>query len=257
MFLNKAAFYLFLGKAVLVFCMMFSPCLADAQKAARQSGPDTQSIQHSERLTIRTLRAYDQLPQRFMQLIFELRSQDSDILNADRERIQELLTKARSGVEPLHILEKDLNELAVYMQGVEPLIEVLGLENHYADAIVQALRDLISINPSWEAHTDILVDYIEERIGWDAIRPEVARLYNDSFSDLERWEIIRFYQTSVGQKWLVAGTAMEHQILELVRDRFDADIELLELRIKNREFENLLEQMVFAPPEDAFRRYEE
>ncbi len=68
------------------------------------------------KLTVRALRAWDRLPERFMHMALELRQQGSDILSADQEGIEKLAAEARaSDGEPLQNHADVLEELAAYM----------------------------------------------------------------------------------------------------------------------------------------------
>jgi len=134
--------------------------------------------------------------------------------------------------------------------GVERLLDLLKLEKTVTDAVSLALVQVMSLFPEMGKHPDILVDYADERLSWEAIKPVVTEWYRESFTAEELDELVVFYGSPVGQKWVQAAPAFALQMENLARDRFNADRDVLELRLKNRELERLLEASVF-PAGDA------
>ncbi|MFN2267279.1 MAG: hypothetical protein ABR533_03320, partial [Desulfonatronovibrio sp.] len=78
-----------------------------------------QNLKSEGKLTVRALRAWNQLPDRFMALAFELRSLDIDLMSADAQKVRELASKA-DGNEQLRPLTDDLQALAEYMAEFGP-----------------------------------------------------------------------------------------------------------------------------------------
>lgn len=125
------------------------------------------------------------------------------------------------------------------------LMEVLGLEMTTTEAVALAVVQMATGIPEWKDHEDILLDYVEERLGWDALQPLVAAWVTENFTEKELEELIQFHSTPLGKKWVTASPAMSFRMEKWVRERFTADLDVLELRMKNRELERLMDQSVF------------
>lgn len=134
---------------------------------------------------------------------------------------------------------------------VEELLIVMGVEESMTMAMVRTLADLIATTPEWQAHDDILLDYTEERVGWDALKSLIVTLYAEVFTDAEIQTLIDFYTSPAGQKLLDATPALGERTRKLVVERFDADLEVLEMRMKHRELERIEEDVIFFQEEES------
>ena len=133
----------------------------------------------------------------------------------------------------------------------ENLIEVLQLEQVFTDSVAVTILQLKKMFPEMQEHEYILVDYVEERLSWDSIQPVIAGWYNEAFPAHELRELAEFHSTPLGRKWVRASPVFALRMEQLVRDRLEADLELLELRMKNRELERLMEASVFFDSDPA------
>ncbi|MGM0539440.1 MAG: hypothetical protein ACQERT_09550, partial [Thermodesulfobacteriota bacterium] len=77
------------------------------------------SLKSEGKLTVRALRAWGQLPEKFMALAFDLRPLGIDLMNADTRTVRELTREADEN-EQLRPLLDDLQALAVYMAEFGP-----------------------------------------------------------------------------------------------------------------------------------------
>jgi hypothetical protein len=125
------------------------------------------------------------------------------------------------------------------------LMDVLEVEKSTTEATALTLVQLTAEFPGWKDHEDILLDYVEERLGWGALQPLVAAWVADHFTDEELEELIRFHSTPTGGKWVAMSPVLALRMEKWVRERFMADLDVLELRMKNRELERLMNESVF------------
>lgn len=130
---------------------------------------------------------------------------------------------------------------------VNTLIDLLDLETSTTTLVASMLHDTIAATPAWRRHEDILVDYAEERIGWEVLHPLIASLYEDYFDAREITALIEFYTSPAGRKLIKVAPVMGDRMRSLVTERFDADLDLLELRMKSREMELLEQDITFYP----------
>ena len=133
----------------------------------------------------------------------------------------------------------------------ERLVSAMNLEQAVNESAARSLLEMLAQQPVWHAHQDILIDYIEARIGWEALRPSVIRLYAETFSETELDELTRFYLSPVGRKLAEQTPALALRMQAIVRQRLEADLGKLELNLKNRVLDDLLELSVFATEAEA------
>ncbi len=124
--------------------------------------PGLVSMVEQDELTVRALRAWDELPREFMQLALDLQGYGIDLLDADLQEVQRLADRARSGEEvPDHA--KPLERLAEYLAGFHDRTEKAHSDIPEQDEYVQPedaeeTRVLFAGNEQelWEPHEHAL-----------------------------------------------------------------------------------------------------
>ncbi|MGD9872851.1 MAG: DUF2059 domain-containing protein [Kiritimatiellia bacterium] len=132
---------------------------------------------------------------------------------------------------------------------VEYLLDIQKMEDTCDNAVMGMLKELFATTPDLKIHQDIVVEYTEERVSWQALRPDVVKVYSEFFTDDDVKELIKFYNSKLGQKVLAVTPAINDRMRELTKNRFEADLDVLELKMKNRELDMLVEEASFFKPD--------
>jgi len=132
---------------------------------------------------------------------------------------------------------------------VEYLLDIQNMEDTCDNAVMGMLKELFATTPDLKIHQDIVVEYTEERVSWQALRPDAVKVYSEFFTDDDVKELIKFYNSKLGQKVLAVTPAINDRMRELTKNRFDADLDVLELKMKNRELDMLVEDAAFFKPD--------
>jgi uncharacterized protein len=92
--------------------------------------------------------------------------------------------------------------LSSHDQAVLDLIKLTKVEQQMA-ASTEAVADAMTKgNPVLTPFRDVIVEWASKYLTWNAMLPEIAKLYKETFTESEVRELIAFYQTPVGQKVL-------------------------------------------------------
>ncbi|MDD4341862.1 MAG: DUF2059 domain-containing protein [Kiritimatiellae bacterium] len=134
---------------------------------------------------------------------------------------------------------------------INELLIITRVEETMTAAMVSILADLIATTPEWRVHDDILLDYTEEQVGWEALHPRIVALYAQLFTDADIQALIDFYTSPAGQKLLEATPDLSERTRQLVTERFEAKLHILEMRMKHRELEQIEHEMSFIPAEET------
>lgn len=132
---------------------------------------------------------------------------------------------------------------------IEYLLDIQNMEDTCDNAVMGMLRELFATSPDLMMHQDIIGQYTEERVSWQALRPDAVKVYAEFFTDDDVKELIKFYNSKLGQKVLAVTPAISDRMREIVKARFDADLDVLELKMKNRELDMLVEEASFFRPD--------
>jgi len=93
-------------------------------------------------------------------------------------------------------------QLSSHDRAVIDLIKLTKVEQQMA-ASTEAVADAMTKgNPMLVPFRDVIVEWADKYLTWNAMLPEVAKLYKETFTESEIRELIAFYQTPVGQKVL-------------------------------------------------------
>lgn len=134
---------------------------------------------------------------------------------------------------------------------VEQAMAAMKLEENWTLTVAMFARQMVDEMPFFAPYRDIVVDYAEEKLGWAQVKQEVIKIYMAHYTDEELDALRKFYESPAGQKSLMVSSLISDEISKMVRRRFEADLALLELRMKNRELDLLAEQAVFVPDDGA------
>jgi len=92
--------------------------------------------------------------------------------------------------------------LSSHDQAVMDLIKVTKVEQQMATSTEAVADAMTKGNPVLMPFRDVIVEWASKYLTWNAMLPEVAKLYKETFTESEVRELIAFYQTPVGQKVL-------------------------------------------------------
>ena len=89
---------------------------------------------------------------------------------------------------------------ASHLQAAEALLVLSDIETVLAAGVDASLRMQLDQNPDLAPFEDIMRSFLDEHLGWDALRDDFLRLYAESFTEPELRDILAFYRTETGQK---------------------------------------------------------
>jgi len=133
----------------------------------------------------------------------------------------------------------------------ERLVESLRLDEAVTAAAARTIVEWMASVPEWRPHEDILTDYVEEKAGWDVLKPSVVHVYAETFTEQELDELHRFYTSPTGRKLVETSPDIALRIQAVTRESLESEMDVLETRMKNRVLQNILEMSVFAPAQPA------
>lgn len=85
-------------------------------------------------------------------------------------------------------------------QAASELLEVMKMDNAIRDATMMSVEMQVEANPALAPFKDVMSEFVDKYLTWEAMKPDLIQLYADSFSETELRELIAFYKTPTGQK---------------------------------------------------------
>ncbi len=84
----------------------------------------------------------------------------------------------------------------------QDLFKAMKLQAGLNDTTAAMIDSEISRNPGLTPYRDVMLDWLRKYMTWDAMLPELTKMYTESFSEAELKQMAAFYGSPAGQKAL-------------------------------------------------------
>ena len=107
---------------------------------------------------------------------------------------------------------------------VEKLFKLTQMEKRVKESVDNVLQLQLRQNPQLESQKEIVSQFFEKYIGWNALKEDVAQMYMKTFSEKELEDINAFYITPAGQKVINIVPQLVQQRNQLAMGRLQENI---------------------------------
>jgi hypothetical protein len=91
-------------------------------------------------------------------------------------------------------------DAASHAKAAEDLLVAASMEEVFTRTIDQALDAQIAANPQLAELKPVMKAFFDKHMSWAALKPDMVKLYTESFTEEELKDITKFYQTPSGKK---------------------------------------------------------
>ena len=99
-----------------------------------------------------------------------------------------------------------------HREQVEILFKLTKMEQKINESVASVAQLQLQQNPALNSKRDLLMDFLNRHIGWNAMRGDITEMYMQTFTEEELQTINDFYITTTGQKVITI-------VPQLVQDR--------------------------------------
>jgi hypothetical protein len=131
---------------------------------------------------------------------------------------------------------------ASHKQAATDLIDLMGLERQMMGGAAAMVDAMSSQNPSLAPYRDVILEWSESIMTWDAFGPKMIDIYTEAFSENELRDLIVFYKTPTGQKAIKLMPELVQKGAQLGAQEAQAHIPRLQQMIEARKAELDAEQ---------------
>lgn len=114
----------------------------------------------------------------------------------------------------------------------EKLFNILGMESALEQSMSQMLDIQLQQNPKLTPFKDVMMQFFQKHMSYDSLKPDMLRIYAETFSGQELKEINAFYSTEVGKKTIEKMPALMAQGAQIGAARVQANIGELQVMIQ-------------------------
>lgn len=94
-------------------------------------------------------------------------------------------------------------------ESIERLFQFADLERAHARALEFSISAQIQANPTLAPYGDVLKSFTAKYASFAVIKPDLMRLYRQTFSEAEIQELITFYQSEFAQRLLPKSASLQ------------------------------------------------
>ena len=91
-------------------------------------------------------------------------------------------------------------EMSSHDAAIVELLRLTKAEEALLGAVRTAIDAQAQASPTLLPYRDVLIEWAGRYLTWDAMLPEMLRIYRESFTEAEIRKLIAFYRTPTGQK---------------------------------------------------------
>ncbi len=102
----------------------------------------------------------------------------------------------------------------------EQLLILTGVPNTLVQVSIIAIDVQLQEEPQLKKYEDIFRSFVAQHTSWDALKPDLIRLYTDNFTEKEIVDLIRFYSSPTGKKSIELSPHLMNQTSLLVQNVF-------------------------------------
>lgn len=95
-----------------------------------------------------------------------------------------------------------LADEASHKAAVEKLFATMEMPITHKATIDRMLQTQMQANPAMAAMRGVLEPFLNKHLGWEAMKEEMVKLYEEAFTEAEIVELEKFYLSPVGRKTL-------------------------------------------------------
>ncbi len=93
-------------------------------------------------------------------------------------------------------------DAAAQAAAAKELFKALKLQSGLSDTANAMIDSEVGRNPGLTPYRDVMVDWLKKYMTWEAMEPELVKMYTDTFTEAELKQMAQFYASPAGQKSL-------------------------------------------------------
>lgn len=115
-------------------------------------------------------------------------------------------------------------DVASHRLQVERLFQLTDMEQKINESVISVADLQIQQAPGMAGKRDLLVNFLDQQIGWQALREDLIRMYMQAFTEQELEAMNAFYITPTGQKVITVLPHLVQQRNQLAMQRLQEHI---------------------------------
>lgn len=109
------------------------------------------------------------------------------------------------------------SQTAQHLKAGEQFVEVSGFKSSFGEIVDTMLKTQIGSIPEQyrEKFTQVMKEFMNKYFNYEILKPKMAKMYADEFTEKELVELTRFYSSEIGKKFADKSAKLMQKGVEL------------------------------------------
>lgn len=121
---------------------------------------------------------------------------------------------------------------ASHRAAVEKLITAMNMEQSHTNSLENLVQAQSRQNPALVAMQPTMREFLNKYMGWAAVKDDMFKIYQDSFSEAEVGQLVTFYESEVGKKALQQMPVLIGKGMQVAQERMQKHLPELQAALK-------------------------
>jgi len=141
---------------------------------------------------------------------------------------------------------------ASHRAAVDKLIVAMNMEKSHTNSLENLVQAQSRQNPALVAMQPTMREFLNKYMGWDAVKDDMIKIYQESFSEAELGQLVAFYESELGKKTLQQMPVLIGKGMQIAQERMQKHLPELQAALKEAaEKQGLAPKGPGAPPAPA------
>ena len=121
---------------------------------------------------------------------------------------------------------------ASHRSAVEKLFATMNMEKTHAASLENILQQQARANPAMMQLQGTMRDFLNKHMGWSSLKDDMAKIYQEAFTEQELEELNKFYESAVGKKSIEQMPVLMGKGMAIAQDRMKEHLPELQAALK-------------------------
>ena len=105
------------------------------------------------------------------------------------------------------------------LAAAEAMMNSVDMQHPYERSVEAMIKSQGQMNPAMAQYEDVMRKFFNQYLSWQAVRPDLVRVYALTYTEDELRQLTAFYQTSLGRRILETMPDLSRRSTELTQRR--------------------------------------
>ena len=121
---------------------------------------------------------------------------------------------------------------ASHRAAVDKLIVAMNMEKSHTNSLENLVQAQSRQNPALVAMQPTMREFLNKYMGWDAVKDDMAKIYQEGFSEAELGQLVAFYESDLGKKTLQQMPVLIGKGMQIAQERMQKHLPELQAALK-------------------------